>query len=324
MIISSLSLVTLTLALILAGCGGPDTSAPERTVIKRSADWHGALLYIADRKGPDAEFGSVRIYDNVSGFVEKTVEQTDAAAPNDVLVTPDGGTMFVASSVNGKIDQFHWDGNNWIHGSVVETPSNQLFSLSLGPDGFIYAPGDSGGGAAKALVYRLNPKSLALDPAPVTFPSLESVHGISWSPDGGTAYVSGSGPGGKPKLLLASWPAGRVEAQMTLPGTDVANKDLTSPRGRFVYVMCRGEILKINPASRAVAGTLEPVPAASGNASINDYYGGALSADGRYLFAAGTPAGSDSTLYVIDLETAAVVKTVKHISAEARGLQRTE
>ncbi|MEK6537419.1 MAG: hypothetical protein AABZ63_08030, partial [Actinomycetota bacterium] len=79
----SLALLVLVIALLAAGCTdeGPDTSAPQRTVIDRTPDWRGALLYIADENGPVPGWGSVRVYDNVSGFVEKTVEQTAAAGP---------------------------------------------------------------------------------------------------------------------------------------------------------------------------------------------------------------------------------------------------
>ena len=320
------ALLALLIAVFFSACSSaPDTSAPERTVISRSADWHGALLYIADEQGPDKDWGSVRLYDNVSGFVEKTVEQSLAAAPADVCVTPDGGSMFVASGANGRIEHFHWDGNNWLDGPSIDTPAQSLAALERGPDGLLYAAdGDvtaAPGGAGKSgvgLFYRIDPAGDALAGAPLTFPQLSRASGIAWAPDGATVYVSGMLKGGGPALLVAAWPALRQPAVINLPLAAV-NEVVAAPDGRFVYVMGQGKIIKINAATRAVAAGLTPAPQADA-----DYYGAAFSADGRYLFTAATPAGADSTLYVIDLTNGNVVHTVKHISVKARGIKRVE
>ena len=314
------AILTLGLAFFLSGCAStPDTSAPERTVVERSADWHGALLYIADAQGPDPDWGSVRIYDNVSGFVEKTVEQTQAAAPSDEYVTPGGSSMYVTSSVNGKIEKFRWDGNNWIHGPVIETPAQHLFAIVRGPDQNLYAAADGSPGAT-GLFYRLDPSTDRLAASPVTFPALTVAGGMSWSPDGATAYVSGARASGEAALLIAAWPSASVKAEVVLPGVTQANEVVTSPDGRSVYVMCRGRIFKVDPASSAVAATL--APAADPEAI---YYDADFSADGRYMFTTATlPGGADSTLYVIDLTDGSVVRTVKHIGIKAMGIQRTE
>ncbi len=314
-----LIVLALALALVLAGCGSPDTSAPERTVLKRSADWRGALLYIADAQGPDPEFGSVRVYDNVSGFVEKTVEQNLAASPSDVYVSPDGGSMYVASSANGEIDSFRWDGNNWVHDHDIETPAASLETLVRGPDKLLYAAGALDSRGPARLFYRLDPAAGKLA-ASVSFPELSSVSGISWSPDGASAYIAGTATSGAAQLAVYTWPSRSYQKAVALPGIKETHEVVTSPDGRFVYVMCRGKLLKIDAAKRTLAGALTPDPNPQA-----DYYGAAFSADGRYLFTDATdPGGSESTLYIIDLNSNNVVKTVNKISVDAKGMKRTE
>ena len=315
----------LACAFISACSSSPDTSAPERTVVNRTADWHGALLYVADQNGPDPDWGSVRIYDNVSGFVEKSVEQTLAAAPADVCVTPDGGSMFVASGDNGRIEHFHWDGNNWLDGPKIDTPAQSLSALVRGPDGMLYAaaadttaPAESAARGGPGLFYRIDPASDSISGAPLSFPQLASASGIAWSPDGGTVYVSGKRKGAGAALVVAAWPSARQLALINLPAAAV-NEAVAAPDGRFVYVMGRGKIVKIDAAARAVAGALTPAPEPDA-----EYYGAAFSADGRYLFTDATPPGADSTLYVIDVAGGNTVQTVRHIGVKARGLKRVE
>ncbi len=304
---------------VLSACSGPDTSAPQRTIINRSADWRGALLYIADAGGPDPQFGSVRIYDNVSGFVEKTVEQDLAASPADVYVTPGGGSLFVASDANGEIDSFRWDGNNWVHDRNIETPAASLKTLVPGPDKLLYAAGAIDGSGPARLFYRLDPASGTLAPS-MSFPELSSVSGISWSPDGASAYVAGTATNGAAELAIYSWPSPSLRKTISLPGIKKTHEVVTSADGRFVYVMCLGKILRIDAARAALSGPLAP----DSNTGA-DYYGAAFSADGRYLFTDATdPGGGESTLYIVDLNTNSVVKKVDKISVDAKGIKRTE
>ncbi len=313
-----LLLAVPALVVFLGGCSSPDTSAPARTIINRSADWRGALLYIADAKGPDAQFGSIRIYDNVSGFVEKTVEQDLAASPSDVYVSPDGSSMYVASAANGEIDNFRWDGNNWVHDRDIETPAASLKTLVAGPDKLLYAAGAIDGNGPARLFYRLDPASGRLA-APVNFPELSSVSGIAWSPDGASAYVAGTGTNGAAELAIYSWPAQSLRKTVALAGIKETHEIVTSSDGRFVYVMCRGKILRIEAARGLLAGALTPDPNPGA-----DYYGAAFSADGRYLFTDATDPGSgESILYVVDLNTNKLVKKVDKISVEAKGMKRT-
>ncbi|MBE0429449.1 MAG: hypothetical protein IBX61_06210 [Thermoleophilia bacterium] len=309
----------LFILLFGAGCGyEPDTSAPQRTDIDRSPDWRGALLYIADRDGPTEGFGSVRVYDNVSGFVEMTVEQTRAAAPSDLYITSEGSSMYVASSANGLIDKFRWDGNSWIRGTFdIETPSSSLDALAAGPDGRLYAvDATPGGGAGRLFV--LDPQTDQVGDDPLVIPALASVSGISWSSDGAAAYVAGKAAGtGTSVLLILSWPSGQVAGSIDLL-TDDTRHVATSPDGRFVFIMGRGEILKTDPSSGTVIGSLKPDPGAA-----IQYTGGDFSADGRFLFVTGTDPGGGN-LYVIDLETEAVVNTVNQISRQAGGIQRVK
>lgn len=304
---------------IASGCGyEPDISAPERVEIERRADWQGALLYIADGDGPVPGFGSIRIYDNVSGFVEKTVEQVAAAAPGDVFVTPEGSSMFVAGG-NGLIDKFRWDGNNWISGGVtVETPATALLALKSGPDQKLYAV-DGSPGAGVGRIYVLDPANDQLAPEPILIPTLSAASGIAFSPDGSTAYVTGTAAGtSAAQLLFLSWPSAQIEGIMDMPMASV-HQVTAAPDGRFVYVAGRGEVLKVDPVAKTVAASYKPAPETG-----TDYTDADFSADGRFLFVVGTPPGRDSTLYVLDLETLSVVKTVEHISSKANGIQRVE
>jgi len=298
---------------------GPDTSAPQRTVIDRSPDWQGALLYIADENGPVAGWGSVYVYDNVSGFVEKTVEQTAAASPVDVFVTRDGGSMYVAGANNGRIDKFRWDGNNWIRGGItIETPAQLITSLAPGPDGQLYiTAADSNGSAVK--IYRVNTAADSIEGKPLDFPQLSSLHGIAWSPDGSTVYLSGNGTDGQSRLAIASWPSLAIKGWVELPGSPRTNQVLVGADGRYVHVMTEGRIFKIDSISMALASASTP----SGRPDTT-YLDGALSADGRFMFVTGRTAGEDSSLYIIDLTNDAVVKTVKHMGDSAGGIQRVE
>ena len=313
-------LLIFPLLILMPGCGNePDLSAPERIEVERSADWHGALLYIADRSGPAADRGSIRVYDNVSGFVEKTIEQVSAAEPSEAFVTPDGSSMYAASFANGLIDRFRWDGNAWIRGSFdIETPATSLLTLKAGPDGRLYSI-DGSAGFQSARVYALDPATDRLAPDAIDIPALRSASGISWSLDGSRAYVAGiSSASQTPVLLEIDWPAGTVIRSIEMPLAQ-SGKVVTAPDGRFVYVTGRGQILKMESATGAIAGYLNP----GLNAAI-DYSDADFSADGRFIFIAGTQPGNDSTLFVVDLESGALVNTVEHISKRADGLQRVE
>ncbi|MCL4472484.1 MAG: WD40 repeat domain-containing protein [Actinobacteria bacterium] len=305
--------------LALAGCGeSPDTSAPERTVIDRTRDWQGALLYIADANGPVPEWGSVRIYDNVSGFVEKSVEQSVAASPVDVYVTPDGGSMYVAGSGNGRLDKFRWDGNNWIRAGVtIETPATRITSMAPGPDGRLYVTADDGGSAGK--IYAVNLGSDSVEGSPQSLPDLADLRGIAWSQDKSVVYLCGVTAKGSARLIAAAWPSLAVRNQVDLQGATAANHPLLSADGLLIYVTGSGSIYRVDTSSLSVTGSFAP----SGNPATN-YSGSALSADGRSMFAAGKSAGEESTLYILDLASGSTVKAVKHISDTAGGIQRVE
>lgn len=316
----SMALLVLVVALSAAGCSGddPDTSAPQRTVIDRTPDWQGALLYIADENGPVPGWGSVRVYDNVSGFVEKTVEQTAAAGPADVYVTRDGGSMYVAGAENGRIDKFRWDGNNWNRGGVtLELPVTSISAVMPGPDGKLYVAAN--GGDRQGQLFRLDLITDRVEDQPVPFASLLDVQGAAWSPDGSTVYLSGRSPQGQWRLCSASWPSLSAERCLDLPETTGASKPVVTVDGRSVLIMAPERVLMIDPASMTVRGTFAP----SGNPATM-YSDGALSVDGNFLFVTGKAAGQFSTLYVVSLADNTTVHTVKNISDTARGIQRVE
>ena len=310
----------MLLVLITGGCTAspPDTSAPQRQVIDRGSDWQGALLYIADQDGPVPEWGSVRIYDNVSGYVEESIEQTSAAGPSDVYVTPDGSSLYVSSIANGRIDKFRWDGRNWNRSNdVIRSPSSSLLTLVPGPDGRLYAA-DGAPEAGPGGLYILDPQTDELAPEVLTFTGLQSVSGISWGDGGKRAYVGGVGDSGSPALLAVTWPAGGVAGSVALPQPAI-NQVVTSPDGRQVFVMGAGGITRVDAASLAIIDTLNPagVPGIS-------YYDADFSADGRYMFTAGTAPEGDSTLYITDLAAGTTVHSVNHISRRANGILRVE
>lgn len=303
-----------------SGCTAspPDTSAPQREIVERTADWQGALLYIADQDGPEPQWGSVRIYDNVSGFVENSIEQTFAAGPSDVYVTPDGSSMYVSSLLNGRVDKFRWDGKNWHRsGEVIDSPTRSLKTLVPGPDGKLYAA-DGAVGDAPAGFYLLDPETDLIATETLSFTSLQSVSGISWDADGKRAFISGTGSTGSSVLLSTSWPAGEVTGSVELAQGPVAEV-ITSPDGKRVFVMGEGGIKVVDTATLAVAATWNP----AGTPGVF-YYDAALSADGRFLFTAGTAPGSDSTLYVLSLADGSTVHSVNHISSRANGITRVE
>lgn len=303
----------------LGGCTdeSPDTSAPERIEIDRSEDWHGALLYIADGNGPVAGWGSVRIFDNVSGFVEATVEQTMAASPSDLYVNDRGNQMYVSSMANGVVDLFFWDGNGWHRGtSEIETPAKSLLAIEAGPDQLLYLAGSTPAGDAGA-IYKLSQEHDDLLAEPVIIPGITEARGIAWSEDKTSAIVTGSGPGG-PSLTLLAWPAAAVTGTVNLP-VELVNQPQTSPDGKTLFVACRDRILTADPKSGAITGSLAP-----SSEPGTDYYDVAFSADGRFLFAPGTPPGGDTTLFVIDLSTGSTVSQITHVSIKANGIKRTE
>lgn len=344
------------LGLSLSGCGyEPDTSAPERAEIQRSVDWQGALLYVADAEGPTAGWGSVRIYDNVSGVVETTVEQTMAAAPADMHVTPDGGRMYVASSANGRIDSFSWNGDNWLRsGPVIDTPGSCLSALKAGPDGKMYATDCSEG----QLSGRIFVVDLAVGAVSKTIivPDLISVTGISWSPAGDRVYLAGTAvqyedvmENNGPVLEVAQWPSmQKISGTMLIGLLRVVHQVEASPDGQSVYVMGLGEILKLDEPANTLAlsfkpdvsvrgsqggpAGVSPSGAASTTGEISaegtdgtDYVDAAFSADARYLFVTGGPDGNNKTnVYVIDLITGELVQKIYHAADDVGGIQRVE
>ena len=110
-----------------------------------------------------------------------------------------------------------------------------------------------------------------------------------------------------------------IKGLVDLPGTSRANRSIVSQDGRVIYVMAEGLIYKLDNSGKTVVATFSPTGSLK-----SDYAAGTLSADGRYLFATGKAAGEDSTLYIIDLTNESLVKTVKHISDTATGIQRVE
>jgi WD40 repeat protein len=312
-------IIAAMLCLFFVGCTdeSPDTSAPERIEIDRFDDWQGALLYIADGSGPVEGWGSIRIYDNVSGFVEMSVEQTYATVPSDLHVTGEGSTMYVSGMATGVVDLFFWDGNGWRRGTNrIVTPSPTLFAIEAGPDGILYLGGTSADGATGTL-YRLDPANNMLLDTTVAFTEVSSIKGITWSDDETIAYLTGPGPDG-PMLLTAAWPSLAVTGSMKLPVADV-NQPVMAPDGKTLIVASRGELVLIDPGTGDISGSLKPAPEAG-----TEYFDVAFSADGRYLFSPGTPPGSDSTLYIIDLDNGAVVHSVAHVSKQAIGVERVE
>ena len=264
------------LIIFASSCGAePDTSAPERVEIERNKDWTGALLFIADEKGPTAESGSVRMFDNVTGFVEKTIEQTAAALPADVYVLPDETSMFVASHANGLIDRFNWDGNNWIaSGLTIETPSRSLSVIKGGPDGLIYAVNDvSGTGPASILV--LNRRGELL-PA-MEAPGLARVTGLSWSADSTKLFLVGQWQtNSAPILVTMSWPEKTLISSIDLPLSSPGQL-ITSPDGKYLFVM--GEsVLQIDLASGKATTFIQ------GGGNGIQYVDGDFSADGQFMF----------------------------------------
>ncbi|GBE58022.1 hypothetical protein BMS3Abin01_00950 [bacterium BMS3Abin01] len=315
---TTILLLSAVMLLYMSGCTAeePDTSAPQRKEIERTADWQGALLYVADEVGPVDSWGSIRVYDNVSGFVEETVEQTLAAGPSDVYVTGDGSTMYVSSLANGRVDQFHWNGNNWSRGnSAINSPALSLLTLAPAPGGLLYvADGDSTGDGR---FFILNPETGRLDDRELAVPDLTAARGISWAADGSQAFISGISADG-PVLLKLSWPAKTVSGSLALP-VPQPHQVVTSLDGASLFVMGQGTIIRVDPATMTILATIQP----SGSPAT-EYMDGAFSADGRYLFTAGTEPGADSTLYVINLANLGVVHTVPHVSARANGIQRVE
>ncbi|MDO8736917.1 MAG: WD40 repeat domain-containing protein [Thermoleophilia bacterium] len=307
------------MAIALFGCGDePDTSAPQRQIIERTAGWEGALLYISDQNGPNPALGSVRIYDNISGFVEKTVDQTVAGAPADMFVTPDGGTMYVAGSDNGRVDKFRWDGNNWIRGGVtIDTPARSITAMAPAPDGSLYITANNGDSAGA--IYRLNTDIDLVDDQQLTVSQIAELQGIAWSPDGKTVYMSGIGQDRLPRLFAASWPSLEITGSTDLTGASRISQSVVSMDGSLIYVMAEGHIYIVNPAASMVTGMLTPAEDLR-----TGYSDGALSADGGYLFATGNLAGEQASLYILDLRLNSLVKSVGHVADKARGVQRAE
>jgi sugar lactone lactonase YvrE len=313
-----LTVISVILLLSTVGCTSepPDTSAPQRIEIDRTDDWRGALLYIADENGPTEGWGSIRIYDNVSGFVEKTVEQTLAAAPSDMYVTRDESTMYVSSLGNGRIDIFSWDGNNWNRtGKTIEAPSTSLLTMVPGPDGRLYIANGSPGSTRDRL-FAFDPTTDELTGA-VALSAINEVHGIAWSADGTSAFISGDTDSG-PSLIKTAWPSGNLLAAIEIPLANV-NQVVASPDNKQLYVMGQGGITVVDTATFKVMGSLNPSTLPGSTYVDSDF-----SADGRYLFTDASEAGMDSTLYVVDLQSSQLVNTVKHISFKANGIQRVE
>lgn len=311
--------ISLALAWPVAGCtaDSPDTSAPQRVEIERSSDWMGALLYIADEDGPTPDWGSVRIYDNVSGFVEASVEQTLAASPADMYVTDDGSSMFVASRANGRIDRFSWNGNTWERSNrAIASPASSLLTLIEGPSSNLYAAeGAPPDGVGRIFAFDIDTETF--DDEAIVFPAFQEVRGISWSTEGDMAYVSGQSAGGS-LLEVVSWPSRESRASINLPLPSV-NQVITSPDGSSLYILGQGAILRFDPHTKMVTGTFKPDPY-----DTTVYIDADFSADGRYLFATGARPGGDSSLHVIDLDTGDWIHFVPHISRQAGGIQRVE
>ncbi|RJQ42864.1 MAG: hypothetical protein C4534_09275 [Gaiellales bacterium] len=312
-------MVIICLLPLLAGCTDdpPDTSAPERVEIDRASDWTGALLYIADGEGPVPSLGSIRIYDNVSGFVETTVEQTFAANPSDLFVSENRSRMYVSSMANGIVDLFFWDGNGWRRGtSKIDTPATRLFAMENGPDQLLYLAGSTMTGEAGAL-YRLDTNTDDVIPEPVVIPSITEARGVTWSADASLAFVTGPGADG-PTLQTLSWPAAEATGSVSLPVNKV-NQVQLSPDGLVLYVACEGTILTADPVDGKLISSLSPSADPS-----TEYYDVAFSADGRYLFTPGTVPDGDATLFIIDLATGSVISQVTHVGARANGIKRIE
>ncbi|MHB8922052.1 MAG: hypothetical protein ACYC51_01445, partial [Thermoleophilia bacterium] len=152
-----------------------------------------------------------------------------------------------------------------------------------------------------------------------SFPDLGLVTGISWSHDGSTAFVAGASiENNTPVLLMVSWPSAQIMHKIDLPLTNT-RQVVTSPDGKSVYIMGSGSIAKVDIATGAVLSSLNPSPEES-----TDYADADFSADGSSMFVTGSPTGSDSNLYIVNLETGALLGEVKHISAKAGGIQRVE
>lgn len=227
--------------------------------------------------------------------------------------------MFVAGGANGLIDRFRWDGNNWIPGeTTVEPPAASISALRQGPDGRLYAL-DGSLTAGLASVYIIDPVSGSLAAQPVTFPGLTTASGISWSADNAAVFLTGiSRDSSRSSLLTATWPSAQPVRIQELP-LETVRQVVTSPDGKFLYVMGRGKILKIDTTAGAVISSFDPA-----SSEAVDFADADFSADGRYMFVTGTPPAGNSGIYVVDLETLSSVSVLQDIGVKVLGIQRVQ
>jgi len=324
--------IILALLLAVAGCGGGDSTT---TTAKTTAAKTKGKLYVAVTGSGELEAGIGNMGMAIVDLESRTVEQVNLAeskAPHGIIFPPDLSTatgtagrvtssepttMLMGNAQDGTVLTVDMATKKVTKSAMAPAGAKlAICGMYKGPDGKVYL---ASMGDGKVYPYDAAAGTIS-EPMP-NEAGTTSICGISWSPDGKSAYLvnmfnpnNSQEPGYVAKI---EWPGGKLISKIdnvTKPspeGKPLSHQSVLSPDGKTLYVAdgIDGTMVKIDVASDKILtsiamGTGEP------HAMV-------ISADGKtgYIAVRHAPDQNQSSVFVMDMEKETITGTIPGIQA---------
>jgi DNA-binding beta-propeller fold protein YncE len=240
---------------------------------------------------------AIALVDLAARTVEKFPVE-GAKEPHAVALSPDRKTIYVGNAADGKVVVVDADTKKTL--KVVEG-AHSLCGMTWSDDKQILYLTDMKDGR----IYQFNPASRQVVGS---FPVAERLCGLDFSPDRKKAFIGNMIAGGQ--VVVLDWESKAVVEKIPV-GTMPHHVGMI-PRGKSLYVSVGGEgvIAKIDLTTGKIVEKIR---------TGGDPHAVLIAPDGRtgYVTVRGKPQARDSSVFVLDLDSAKVVDQIPGIGPRA-------